>query len=172
MDLTSRVLIAYEKIENQRLKSLVLILIKHLHACVNEMSLTDQEFEFAWDFMGRMAAKTGPERNEFLLLSDVLGVSQLIESLNHDRLGQLVGSSPVGPSSAPMHRFAKEEPRISAMILPGHASAFPEEYTTLIARLRSRVRFSIHGRQRRMGCMRTRIRTSPITTCGAATRPT
>jgi len=97
MDLTQRVLNAYERIENQRLKSLVLLLIKHLHACVNEMSLTDQEFEFAWDFMKRMAAKTGPERNEFLLLADVLGVSQLIESLNHDKPGQPVGFALVGP---------------------------------------------------------------------------
>jgi len=97
MDLTQRVLNAYERIENQRLKSLVLLLIKHLHACVNEMSLTDQEFEFAWDFMKRMAAKTGPERNEFLLLADVLGVCQLIESLNHDKPGQPVGFALVGP---------------------------------------------------------------------------
>jgi len=97
MDLTQRVLNAYERIENQRLKSLVLLLIKHLHACVNEMSLTDQEFEFAWDFMKRMAAKTGPERNEFLLLADVLGVSQLNESLNHDKPGQPVGFAIVGP---------------------------------------------------------------------------
>jgi catechol 1,2-dioxygenase len=97
MDLTQRVFNAYERIENPRLRSLVFLLIKHLHACINEMSPTDQEFEFAWDFMERMAAKTGPERNEFLLLADVLGVSQLIESLNHDKPSQPVGFALVGP---------------------------------------------------------------------------
>jgi len=78
---TDRVLKSYSGIEDSRLRSLVLALIRHLHAYVGETKLTDQEWEFAWNFMGRMAAV--PDRNEFLLLGDVLGVSQLIETLNH-----------------------------------------------------------------------------------------
>jgi catechol 1,2-dioxygenase len=64
--------------------------------------------------MERMAAVTGPERNEFLLLADVLGVSQLIESLNHDRPGQPVGFALVGPffrANAPFRERA--EPDVS-----------------------------------------------------------
>jgi catechol 1,2-dioxygenase len=49
--LTEKVLNAYSNIENPRLKSIVSILIKHLHACVKEMKVTDNEWEFAWDFM-------------------------------------------------------------------------------------------------------------------------
>jgi catechol 1,2-dioxygenase len=97
MNFTERVLNAYSNIEDPRLKFIVSQLIKHVHACIKEMQPTDQEFEFAWDFMERMAAKTGPERNEFLLLADVLGVSQLIERLNHDKPGQPVGFALVGP---------------------------------------------------------------------------
>jgi catechol 1,2-dioxygenase len=97
MDITERVLKAYSNIENPRLKFIVLQLIKHLHACVKEMRPTDQEFELAWDFLERMARKTGPERNEFLLLADVIGVSQLIATLNHDRPGQTVGFALIGP---------------------------------------------------------------------------
>jgi catechol 1,2-dioxygenase len=97
MDITERVLKAYSNIENPRLKFIVLQLIKHLHACVKEMRPTDQEFEFAWGFLERMARKTGPERNEFLLLADVIGVSQLIAALNHDRPGQKVGFALIGP---------------------------------------------------------------------------
>ena len=97
MDFTERVLSAYSNIENPRLKFIVSQLIKHVHACIKEMRPTDQEFEFAWDFMERMAAKTGPERNEFLLMADVIGVSQLIETLNHDKPGQPVGFALVGP---------------------------------------------------------------------------
>ncbi len=107
MDITERVLSAYSKIENARLRSIVSLLIQHLHACVKEMRVTDEEFEFAWDFMERMAAKTGPERNEFLLLADVLGVSQLIETLNHDKPGQPVGFALVGPffrADAPLRK--------------------------------------------------------------------
>jgi catechol 1,2-dioxygenase len=97
MDFTERVLNAYSNIEEPRLRFVVAQLIKHLHACVKEMRPTDQEFEFAWHFMERMGAKTGPERNEFILLSDVIGVSQLIEALNHDKPGQPVGFALVGP---------------------------------------------------------------------------
>ena len=97
MDFTERVLSAYSNIENPRLKFIVSQLIKHVHACIKEMRPTDQEFEFAWEFMERMAAKTGSERNEFLLMADVIGMSQLIETLNHTKPGQPVGFTLVGP---------------------------------------------------------------------------
>ena len=88
---------AYSNIEDPRLKFIVAVLIKHLHACVKEMKPTDEEWEFAWDYMRRMAAITGLERNEFLLFGDVIGVSQLIETLNHEKPGQPVGYALVGP---------------------------------------------------------------------------
>ena len=97
MDFTEKVLKAYSNIEDPRLKFIAAVLIKHLHACVKEMKPTDEEWEFAWDFMRRMAAITGPERNEFLLFGDVIGVSQLIETLNHEETGQPVGYALVGP---------------------------------------------------------------------------
>jgi catechol 1,2-dioxygenase len=95
--LTERVLHAYSNIENRRVKHIVSTLITHLHACVKEMKVTDEEWEFAWDFMERMAAMKGPERNEFLLFADVIGVSQLIETLNHEKPEQPVGFALVGP---------------------------------------------------------------------------
>lgn len=82
-EVTRRSLEAYDGIENPRVRSLVQGLIKHLHACVRDLRPTDQEYEFAWDFMERMAAITGPQRNEFLVLADLIGVSQLIETLAH-----------------------------------------------------------------------------------------
>ena len=94
---TEKVLKAYANIEDPRLKDIVAVLIKHLHACVQEMQPTDEEWEFAWDYMRRMAAITGLERNEFLLFGDVIGVSQLIETLNHEEPGQPVGYALVGP---------------------------------------------------------------------------
>ncbi len=97
MDFTKRVMSAYAKIDDPRLRSIIAALIKHLHAFVNEIRPTDQEFEFAWDYMARMAAKTGAERNEFLLMADVIGVSQMVESINHDEPGKPVGFALVGP---------------------------------------------------------------------------
>jgi catechol 1,2-dioxygenase len=95
--LTRRVLAAYGRIEDPRRRSLVATLIEHAHACVRDLALTDEEWESAWRTMERMAAATGPERNEFLLLADVLGVSQLIETLAHEKTTTSVGSSLVGP---------------------------------------------------------------------------
>ena len=96
-DFTKKVLQAYSNIEDPRLKFIVAVLIKYLHACVQEMQPTDEEWEFAWDYMRRMAAITGLERNEFLLFGDIIGVSQLIETLNHEKPGQPVGYALVGP---------------------------------------------------------------------------
>lgn len=95
--LTDRVLNAYSKIENERLKFIVSGLIRHLHEYVKDTRVTDAEFEFAWEFLKGMAEMTGPERNEFILLSDVIGVSQLIETLNHEDPDQPVGFALVGP---------------------------------------------------------------------------
>jgi catechol 1,2-dioxygenase len=94
---TAKVQNAYSNIENPRLKFIVSDLIKSLHAYVKDTKITDEEWEFAWDFMKRMADITGPERNEFILLADVLGVSQLIETLNHEEPDQPVGYALVGP---------------------------------------------------------------------------
>jgi catechol 1,2-dioxygenase len=114
---TDRVLKAYSSIEDPRLRSLVLALIRHLHAYVGETKLTDQEWEFAWNFMGRMAAVPG--RNEFLLAGDVLGVSQLIENLNHDRAGQSVGFALVGPFLRADAPFRKRGDSIAGGDTPG-----------------------------------------------------
>ncbi|MBV8220447.1 MAG: lipocalin-like domain-containing protein [Solirubrobacterales bacterium] len=82
-EVTRRSLEAYDTIEDPRVKHLIQGLIEHLHACVRDLKPTDEEWEFAWDFMERMARVTSPQRNEFLLLADVIGVSQLIETLAH-----------------------------------------------------------------------------------------
>lgn len=92
---TDRVLRAYSQIEDRRLRTLVLSLIRHVHAYAKDVALTDEEWEFAWTFMARMGAV--PDRNEFLLLGDVIGLSQLVETLNHERPGQPVGFALVGP---------------------------------------------------------------------------
>ncbi|SFI90034.1 dioxygenase [Nitrosomonas sp. Nm34] len=117
--LTEKVLKAYDHIDDPRLKSIVSLLIKHLHTCIKEMKVTDQEWEFAWDFMRRMAEKTSPERNEFLLLADVIGVSQLIESHNHETPGQPVGYALVGPFFRANAPFRERGSSIASEETPG-----------------------------------------------------
>jgi catechol 1,2-dioxygenase len=95
--ITEKALEAYSRIENPRLRELVQGLIRHLHAFVKEVKLNDQEFETAWTLMEEMAKFTGDERNEYLLFCDVVGISQLIEAINHARSQSAVGYALVGP---------------------------------------------------------------------------
>ena len=60
--ITERAVETYSHIEEPRLRELMAALIRHLHASVKEARLGEQEWEFAWDFMARMARCTGPER--------------------------------------------------------------------------------------------------------------
>jgi catechol 1,2-dioxygenase len=95
--ITERAVEAYSHIEEPRLREITAALIRHLHALVKEVELREQEWEFAWDFLARMARFTGPNRNEFLLLADVTGISQLLEVIDHDRPASAVGFALVGP---------------------------------------------------------------------------
>jgi catechol 1,2-dioxygenase len=95
--LTEKALTAYSCIDNPRLRELVNGLIRHLHAFVKEAKLNDQEFETAWTLMAKMAKFTGDERNEFLVFCDVVGISQLVEAINHARSQSAVGYALLGP---------------------------------------------------------------------------
>jgi protocatechuate 3,4-dioxygenase beta subunit len=95
--LTEKAVKAYAGIEDARLREVLASLIRHLHGCVKEVRPTEQEWELAWTFMKRTAEFTGDERNEFLLLADVIGVSQLVEVIGHERSQSAVGFALVGP---------------------------------------------------------------------------
>ena len=147
------------------------LLIKHLHACVQEMRPTDEEWEFAWDYMRRMAAITSPERNEFLLFGDVIGVSQLIETLNHEEPGQPVGYALVGPffrANAPFRARGAATVSDDTAGVRVRISGRVFDFGT---KLRSRGQFSISFRPRPMAFMRTRMRSNPTTICAAVSGP-
>ncbi len=66
-----------------RLKQIMTGLVAHLHDFIREVKLTESEWEQAIGFLtdtGRMCTGT---RQEFILLSDTLGVSMLVTALNH-----------------------------------------------------------------------------------------
>ena len=59
-----KALTAYSQIDNIRVRELVKGLIRHLHAFIKEVKLTDEEFETAWTLMAEMSKFTGDERND------------------------------------------------------------------------------------------------------------
>lgn len=71
--------------ENPRLKEVVNALIKHLHAAVKEIEPTQEEWMKAILYLTATGHKSDDWRQEFILLSDVLGVSMLVDAINSRR---------------------------------------------------------------------------------------
>src|SRR4051812_10586149 len=82
---------------DDRLREVMTSLVKHLHALVKDVELTEAEWATAIDFLTRTGQKCDPSRQEFILLSDVLGVSMLVETINHRTGGAATESTVLGP---------------------------------------------------------------------------
>ncbi|KAH9833203.1 aromatic compound dioxygenase [Rhodofomes roseus] len=72
-------------------------LIKHLHQFVNETSLSTDEWMTALLFLTRVGQTCTPLRQEFILLSDTLGVSALVDAINNPPVSGGTESSVLGP---------------------------------------------------------------------------
>jgi len=78
-----------------RLKEIMTSLATHLHAFTVETQLTHKEWEKGLEVLRQTAAISTPERDEFVLLSDVLGLSSLVDMVNSSEKG--TSSSVLGP---------------------------------------------------------------------------
>ncbi len=81
-NITDTVIQAYNGTKDERTKEILTVLIKRLHEYVQEIGLTPQEWEAAMGMLARAAAITDEQRNEFILLSDLLGVSALVDLID------------------------------------------------------------------------------------------
>ncbi|MFD8813500.1 intradiol ring-cleavage dioxygenase [Streptomyces sp. NPDC059627] len=83
--------------DDPRLRELLTALIRHLHAFTRETRLTQREWEAAVAFLTETGQTCTDTRQEFILLSDVLGLSMLVETINgHDDPGS-TESTVLGP---------------------------------------------------------------------------
>jgi protocatechuate 3,4-dioxygenase beta subunit len=80
-----------------RLKQVMTSLVRHLHDFVKDVELTEDEWGFAIDFLTRTGHMSDDVRQEFILLSDVLGASMLVETINHRTGGTSTESTVLGP---------------------------------------------------------------------------
>ena len=80
-ELTAAVVESFEETPNSRVKFLMEELVKSLHEYVRKTGLTFDEWAYAIDFLTRVGQKCSPSRQEFILLSDVLGVSMLVDAV-------------------------------------------------------------------------------------------
>ena len=96
-NLTEAVLARLEKTTDPRFKQVMTSLLCHLHAFVREAELTEEEWFEAIKFLTATGQKCDGKRQEFILLSDVLGVSMLVDAINHRRPDAVTENTVQGP---------------------------------------------------------------------------
>ena len=82
--ITRNVLDSLENTPNPRFKEIMTGLVQHFHAFIREVELTEEEWMTAIQFLTRTGQMCDDRRQEFILLSDTLGVSMLVDAVNHD----------------------------------------------------------------------------------------
>jgi len=80
-----------------RLAQVMASLVNHLHAFAKDVELTPAEWGLAVDFLTRTGQMSDGNRQEFILLSDVLGLSMLVDAINHRRPSGATENTVLGP---------------------------------------------------------------------------
>lgn len=81
--LTEAVVRSFDSCADPRLKRVLTSLVRHLHGFVHEVEPTEAEWMAAIRFLTRTGQMCDDRRQEFILLSDALGVSMLVDAINH-----------------------------------------------------------------------------------------
>ncbi|OUV11309.1 MAG: 6-chlorohydroxyquinol-1,2-dioxygenase [Alphaproteobacteria bacterium TMED87] len=87
----------FDKCENPRLKKIMQSAVHHLHAFIKDVELTQDEWAYAINFLTNIGQKCDDKRQEFILLSDVLGVSMLVDAINNRKSVNATESTVLGP---------------------------------------------------------------------------
>jgi catechol 1,2-dioxygenase len=87
--------------DDPRLAEIVRSVVTHLHAFVREVRPTEQEWLRGLDFLVRTGQTCTPVRNEFILLSDMLGLTSAVDEVNHAGPPEATPSSVEGPFHSP-----------------------------------------------------------------------
>ena len=103
-ELTAAVVESFEETPDPRVKFLMEELVKSLHDYVRKTDLTFDEWGYAIDFLTRVGQKCSPSRQEFILLSDVLGVSMLVDAVNHSERAGATETTVLGPFYVGEHK--------------------------------------------------------------------
>lgn len=95
--LTEAVIASFSECGSDRLTQIAQSLVRHLHAFIAEVRLTEEEWSSGIDFLTRVGHMTTDQRQEFILLSDVLGASMQVIGVNHQQSPGVTESTVFGP---------------------------------------------------------------------------
>ena len=100
--LTAEVVSRLEATPEPRLRAIMIALVRHLHAFAQEVSLTDDEWFAAIQFLTETGQMCDGVRQEFILLSDTLGLSSLVDLINHSDVDSMATEPTIlGPFYVP-----------------------------------------------------------------------
>jgi hydroxyquinol 1,2-dioxygenase len=100
-ELLAEVLSRYEDSPDARLKEITEAAIRHLHAFVEEVNLQRDEWFAGIQFLTAVGQKCDENRQEYILLSDTLGISSLVEMLTHGGTEGSTENTVLGPFYVP-----------------------------------------------------------------------
>ncbi|HVE53491.1 MAG TPA: intradiol ring-cleavage dioxygenase [Ramlibacter sp.] len=96
-NITQAVLARLAETPDPRLKEILTSLVQHLHAFAREVKLGEGEWMQGIEFLTRVGHITDAQRQEFILLSDTLGLSMLTVAMNNDKPAGCTESTVFGP---------------------------------------------------------------------------
>jgi hydroxyquinol 1,2-dioxygenase len=99
--LTDQVVDSFANAENARLRQIMQSLVRHLHAFALDVALSMQEWETAIGFLTATGQMCDDKRQEFILLSDTLGLSMLVDAINHRSVEGATETTVLGPFYVP-----------------------------------------------------------------------
>jgi protocatechuate 3,4-dioxygenase beta subunit len=95
--LTDAVIARLKDASNPRFRQVITSLVKHVHAFAREVELTEEEWFEGIKFLTATGQKCDDKRQEFILLSDVLGLSMMVVALNHKTVPGATEATVLGP---------------------------------------------------------------------------
>jgi hypothetical protein len=96
-DITQAVLARLGDDVDPRFSEIIGAVVRHAHALVRELDLKPDEWMAAIEFLTRVGQTCDDKRQEFILLSDVLGVSMLVDAINNRKPAGATESTVLGP---------------------------------------------------------------------------
>lgn len=96
-NITDAAIARYAGTPDARLKEVMSSLIKHVHAFAKEVKLTEDEWVKGIEFLTQAGHITDDKRQEFILLSDILGLSMLTVAMNNDKPAGCTEATVLGP---------------------------------------------------------------------------
>ncbi|MER6960912.1 intradiol ring-cleavage dioxygenase [Streptomyces sp. NPDC000618] len=107
-ELIERVQRSFDSCRDPRLKELMRAVVKHLHAFLRDVRLTEEEWNKGIEFLTAVGHLTDDKRQEFILLSDTLGASMQTIAINNEAYGDATEATVFGPF------FVEGSPRVEA----------------------------------------------------------